>query len=340
MTVYKFHSVNDFDLPDRQVMKASQSHFNLTVADQTFVFLPAVQDKTRYVRDQLNADDQRIGEDIKRVVASLGNVGFANVLMRIEEIQRTTAISPSVCEEKIEELVKYCARRVASAHIPVESAAHYLEQVVQNLSDVSFSSVGADLVRIESDRLARLRQSYARLTGDHEKLLLEKRTIDLQISQFNAPGWLAVFNKQIPSAAEIEAAAKLVATKKPDREFLELVLKRLKGNLEGIEEGRRYASLAEARDGVRTRLDSVRSELADIETQMRDQGRKLEKLEAIGALDQVIGNWLREAEKVLAAYDYFSRTSGGQVIRDVPTIQLVASLHETMLDYLRQIPWR
>ncbi|MHC8365550.1 alpha-xenorhabdolysin family binary toxin subunit B [Pseudomonas sp. ZT5P21] len=340
MTVFTFNNANNFDLPDRQVMKASQNHFNLAVAGKTFAFLPGVQEKTLYVRNQLNADDQQIGEDIRRVVASLSNVGFATVLMRIEEIQRTSTISPSVCEEKIDELVKYCSRRVASAQVPVDSAVHHLKQIVQNLDEISFSDVGTDLVRIESDRLARLRQSAARLTDDHEKLLLEKRTIDLQISQFNAPGWLDIFNKQIPGAAEIEAAIKLVATKKPDREFLELVLKRLKGNLEGIEEGRRYASLAEARDGVGIRLENARSELADIDTQMRDQGRKLEKLEAIGALDQMTGNWLREAEKVLAAYVQFSKTSQPQSIRDVQSIQLMAGSHEAMLNYLRQITWR
>lgn len=340
MTVHLFNNINDFDLPDRQVMKACQSHFNSAVADKTFVFLPAVQEKTLYVRDQLNADDQLIGEDIKRVVISLNNVGFASVLMRIEEIQRSTTIAPGVRDDKIDDLVKYCARRVASAQLPVDGATQHLQQVVQNLGEISFSSVGIDLVRIESDRLARLKQSAARLTEDHEKLLSEKSTIDLQISQFKAPGWLEIFNKQIPSAAEIEAAIKLVATQKPDREFLELVLKRLKGNLEGIEAGHRYTNLAEARDAVRLRLTGVQSELADVQTQVRDQDSKLKKLKAIDTLDRVTADWLREAGKVLAAYEHFARTSPPQLINDVQTIQLLAGYHETLLNYLKQITWR
>jgi len=340
MTVSRFNNVNDFALPDRQVMKSSQSHFNRVVADKTFAFLPAAQDKALYVRDQINADDQHIGEDIKRVVASLGNIGFASVLTRIEEIQQTTSVPPSVHEEKIEELLKYACRRVVSAQVPVESAIRYLWQVIQNFDEISFAEVGKDLVRIESDQLARLRKSAVRLAADQDKLLLEKHTIDQHIAQFNAPGWLEIFNQHIPSAAEIEAMLKLVTTKKADREFLELVLKRLKGNLEGIEEGRRYASLAEARDGVRNRLEKVRSELADVETQLLDHSRKLEKLEAIGALDEVTGNWLREAKKVLTAYEHFSRIAQPQLIRDVQSIQLIAAYHNAMLDYLKQITWR
>jgi DNA-directed RNA polymerase subunit F len=340
MMVSRFNNVNEFALPDRQIMKASQSHFNLAVADKRFAFLPAAQDKAVCVRDQLNADDQQIGEDIKRVIASLSNIGFDGVLARIEEIQHTTTVRLSVHEEKIKEVVTYCCRRVVSAQVPVESAIRYLRQVVQEFSEISFAGVGEDLVRIESDRLARLRQTAVRLTADQEKLLLEKSTIDQQIAQLNAPGWLDIFNKQIPGPAEIEAILKLVILKKPDREFLELVLKRLKGNLEGIEEGRRYASLAEARDGVRNRLDALRSELTDVEAQILDHSRKLEKIEAIVALDQVAGNWLREAKKVLAAYEHFSSIAQPKLIRDVQSIQLIAGYHDAILDYLKQITWR
>lgn len=338
--MYKADSFQEFVVPDRNVMKASRSHFNRAVADKTFAFLPAVQDKTLYVRNQLNADDQQVGEEIKRVIVSLGNVPITSVLSRIEEIQNTTNVAPEVYEEEIEELVKYCCSRVVSAQVPVESAIRYLRQVFQNFDEIKFAEAGKDLVRIETDQLARLRQRTLRLTADQEKLLLEKSTIDQQIAQFNAPGWLDIFNKQIPGAAEIEAILKLVTTKKPDREFLELVLNRLKGNLEGIEEGRRYASLAEARDGVRNRLDSVRSELTDVEAQILDHSRKLEKLEAIGALDQVTGNWLREAKKLLTAYEHFSRIAQPQLIRDVQSIQLIAGYHDAMLDYLKQITWR
>lgn len=340
MTVLNINNANDFELPDKQITRTSLNHFNLAVVDKTFAFLPGVQDKTLYVRDKLNADHQQLGEDIKRVIASLGNVGFASVLSRIEEIQHITTVAPSVHEEKIEELVKYCCRRVVSAQMPVESAIRYLRQVFQNFDEIKFAEAGKDLVRIETDQLSRLRQHALRLTADQEKLLLEKSTIDQHIAQFNAPDWLDIFNKQIPGVAEIEAALRVATTKKPDREFLGLVLNRLKGNLEGIEEGRRYANLAEARDGVRNRLDSVRSELIDVEAQILDHSRKLEKLEAIGALDQVTGNWLREAKKLLTAYEHFSRIAQPQLIRDVQSIQLIAGYHDAMLDYLKQITWR
>jgi hypothetical protein len=340
MTNYTVNNANEFDFPDRKVMRASQRHFNAAVADDTFSFLPAIQEKTLYARDQLNADDQKIGEDIKRVVVSLGNVNFVSVLTRIEEIKSITNVPPSVCSEKIEELVKYCSGRVASAQKPLKSAADHLHQVLQNLGEISFAEEGVDLVRIDSARLARLRQTAAGLTSDHEKLLFEKQNIDQQLAQFNAPHWLDIFKKQIPGAAEIEAILKLVTTKKPDREFLELALNRLNGNLEGIEEGRRYANLAQARDGVRNRLDGVKSELADVEAQIRDQSLKLQKLEAVGALDQVTENWLREAQKVLTAYEHFSKTAQPQLIRDVQSIQVIAGYHESMLNYLKQITWR
>ncbi|MHC8324283.1 alpha-xenorhabdolysin family binary toxin subunit B [Pseudomonas sp. GB2N2] len=340
MKVTKFNDFNDFVPPDRKVMRASQDHFNLAVAGKKFAFLPGVQEKTLYVRDQLNADDQQMGEDIKRVVVALSNVGLASALTRIEEIKHATTITPSICEEKIEELVKYCYRRAVSAQAPVESAINHLRHTLQNLGEIRFAHVGADMVQIESDRLARLRQSAARLEEDHEKLRIEKHSIDQQIAQFNAPNWRDIFNKQVPGAAEIEAILKLVTTSKPDREFLELALNRLKGNLEGIEEGRRYANLAQARDGVRGRIDGVKSELLDIETHILDQSLKLQKIEAIGALDQVTENWLQQARKVLAAYEYFSTTAQPQLIRDVQSIQLIAGYHESMLNYLKHITWR
>ena len=340
MTVITVTDMHDLASPNRQVMKASKNHFNLVVADQSFAFLPAVQEKALYVRDQLNADDQQTGEGIKRVVVALNNIGFASVLSRLTEIRGATTAAADVREEKLEELVSYCSHRVASALAPVDNAAQSLRQALQELDSISFADVGVDSVRIESDRLARLRQTSARLTDDHARLVLEKRAIDLQIAQFNAPNWLDIFKKQIPSAAEIEAIIKLVTIKKPDREFLELALKRLEGNLEGIEEGRRYANLAEARDGVRNRIDGVQAEITAIDKDIREQSTKLGKLEAIGALDQVTGNWLREAAKILAAYERFSQVSKSQVIRDVQTIQVMAGHVEAMLDYLRAIIWR
>lgn len=340
MNVSTFNDSNDFVSPDRQVMKASQNDFNLVVVGQTFAFLPGVQEKALYVRDQLNADDQQIGEDIKRVVVALSNAGLASVLARIDEIKHATTVPPSICAEKIEELVKHCNRRVASAQVSVESATNHLRQMFQNLGEIKFANVGVDFLRLESDRLARLRQSAASLEDDQEKLRLEKRSIDQQIAQFNTAHWLDIFKKQIPGAAEIEAILKLVTTKKPDREFLELALSRLNGSLEGIEEGRRYANLAEARDGVRNRLDGVKSELTDIEAQIADQKLKLQKIEAIAALDQVTDNWLREAQKVLAAFEYFAKAAQPQLIRDVQSIQLIAAYFESMLNYLKPITWR
>jgi hypothetical protein len=340
MTANTLDDRNGYALPNRVVMKAAQSHFNLIVADKTFVHLPAVQEKSLYLRDQLNADDQHLGEDIKRAIAALTNVGFNHILVRVDEILGNTTVAAAIRAEKIEELVKYCVRRVEAALLPLNTATEYLRQALPNLAGVRFADVGIDLDRIESAHLARLRQTQSVLTDDRTKLEQEKSDIDLQISQFNAPGWLEIFNKQIPSAEEIEAALKLVATRKPDREFLELVLKRLKGNLQGIEEGRLYANLSQAREGVRGRLEGVRQELATIEAQIGEQNSKLEKLEAIRGLDQITRNWLQEAEKIQSAFERFIRSSHPQQIQDASSIQNLAGRHKTMLDYLKSITWR
>lgn len=330
----------DYATPDRQVMKASQSHFNTLVADNTFAFLPAVMDKTLRLRAQLNTDDQHIGDHIKRAVASLGNVGFASVLARLEEIQSHPSATASLREEKLIELVKYCARRVESTRGPIQTATQYLHQGLGNLEAIRFAEAGVDLVRIETDRRIRLEQAGAGYREDQAKLQEEKRTIDAQIEHFQAPGWLDIFDSLIPSTREIESAIKLVTTKKPDREFLELVLARLKGNLEGIENGRRYSNLTQARDGVRTRLDEVQKALTDTEAQIQDAGSRLQKLEAIASLDQVTRNWVQEAQKLLTAYEHFLQTNEPQLIRDVLSIQAMAGRYTAMLNYLGAIAWR
>lgn len=340
MTVHTIAIAPDFALPNRPLMKASKAHYNLAVAEKTFAFLPAVQAKALYVRDQLNTIDQQTGEDLKRVIAALGNIDFAAVLRRIEEIGGMATVSSDVLGKRVEDFLLQCSRRVASALVSVDSAAQHLHEGCEELGSITFADVGIDSLRIETARLARLRHTCAGLVDDREKLGVEKSAIDQQLAQFNSPTWLDIFKKQIPSAAEIEAIIKLVTTKKPDREFLELALKRLEGNLEGIEEGRRYANLAEARDAVRKRLDDVQVEINQFDQDIRAQSSKVEKLEGIGALDQVTADWLGEAGKVLAAFEQFSLTSKSLILRDVNSIQAMAGQVDAMLGYLRTIIWR
>jgi hypothetical protein len=339
MTVNTVAMVPDFTLPNRQLMKASKDYYNLAVTEKTFAFLPAVQDKTQYVRDQLNGTDQQAGEDIKRVITALNNINFTSVLARIEEIGGMAAVASDVREERLAELLNYCSGRVTGALVQVDNAARHLHEASQELRSITFADVGVDSLRVETGQLARLRQTWAQLTDDRAKLVVEKDAINQQLAQFNAPTWLDIFKKQIPSAAEMEAIIKLVTTKKPDREFLELALKRLEGNLEGIEEGRRYANLAEARDGVRKRLDDVQAEIKQFDQDIRAQGSKVEKLQAIGGLDQFTADWLGEAGKVLAAYEQFSQASKSQILRDVRSIRAMAGQLEAMLGYLRAIIW-
>jgi len=334
------NDAHDYATPDRPAMKVSQCHFNTVVANQTFAFLPAVQDKALYLRDQLNTYDRYIGDHLKRTVISLNNVGFHSTLARLDEIQNHPSASASMREEKIIDLVKYCARRVEGARGPVEVAAEYLRQAISNLKVISFAEHGADLLRIQTGRHANLEQTITGLQDDQAALQEEKRIIDAQIEHLKAPGWLDTFNSLTPTAKEIESAIKLVTTQTPDREFLELVLARLKGNLQGIENGRHYSSLTQARDSIRARLDQVRKELADIESQALDAGKQVQKLEAVKTLDQVTGNWVRETQKLLAAYEHFLKTSVSSLILDVPSIQAMSGRYTAILNFLGTISWR
>lgn len=340
MTTHTIATAPDYALPDRSLMKASKDHYNLAVVNDTFAFLPGVQDKTLYVRDQLNASDQQAGEDIKRVIAALSNLGLASVLARIEQVEGMNTLDSDLPDDRLEDFLSYGSRRVTSALATVDSAAQRLHGASQELGSITFAHIGIDSLRIEADRLARLETTCAGVKSDREKLGVEKTAIDQQLAQFNAPNWLDIFKKQIPSAAEIEAIIKLVTTKKPDREFLELALKRLQGNLEGIEEGRQYTNLVEARDSVRKRLDEAQAEITRIEQDIRAQGTKVEKLKAIGALDQFTQNWLGEAGKVRAAYEDFARAARSLTLRDVSAVQALAVQVEAMLGYLRAIIWR
>ncbi|VVP66212.1 hypothetical protein PS914_00283 [Pseudomonas fluorescens] len=337
------NTINDaqgYTTPDRQAMKASQTHFNTLVADQTFAFLPAIQGKALYARDQLNTYDRSLGDHLKRTVASLNNVGFNSTLARLDEIQTLPIAAASLREEKSIELVKYCAGRVEGARGPVETAAGYLRQALNELGAIGFAEEGAELLRIQVGRRAGLEQQIAGLRDDRAKLQEEKRVIDAQIEKLQAPGWRGLSKKLIPSAKDIESAIKLVTTPAPDREFLEQVLARLNGNLEGIENGRCYSNLTQARDGVRSRLDKLQKELTDTDSQLQDAASQLQKLEAIKTLDQVIANWGREAQKILAAYEQFLQANPPSLIVDVPSIQAMAGRYTATVNFLGSISWR
>ncbi|WP_347901715.1 alpha-xenorhabdolysin family binary toxin subunit B [Pseudomonas purpurea] len=337
MTVHEFKGLFSYAVPDTGFMKQAKSQFDLKVAGKTFAFAPAVQEKVEYLRTQINDTDQQVFEHIKRVQVSLGNVSFESTLARIAEIEGNTVATAATRAKKIEDLVTYCVQRLSSSRMPLLVAQDHLSRELPEIDGIQLVQEGAQWSGPYEARRAAQERRLQLLNGDLSELAEAKRSVDETLQQFKSPTWIDIFKGMIPTAQEIEAALKLVTTKKPDREFLELALKRLNGNLDGIEQGRQYLNFVEARDAIYTRTDGVRIEVKEVEKELLELNRTLSKLDEIGSLDQYRLSWLQEAQKLAAAYEHFIAATQPQKLRDAVSIKEMAARYSTMLDYLSVI---
>lgn len=337
MTVHEFKGLFSYAAPDTAVMKQAKSQFDLNVAGKTFAFAPAVQDKVEYLRTQINDTDHQLFEHIKRVQVSLGNVNFENTLARIAEIEANSLATAATRAKKVEELVAHCVQRLTGSLGPLLAAQAHLSRELPEIGGITLVQEGAQWGHpYEARREAQERRLLV-LKTDLNEFAEEKRSVDEALQQFKSPTWIDIFKGMIPTAQEIEAALKLVGTKKPDREFLELALKRLNGNLDGIEQGRQYANFVEARDAIYTRIDGLRVEVKEVEKELLELNRTLSKLNEIGLLDQTRLSWLQEAEKVAAAYGHFLAMTQPEMLRDAVSLKEVAARYGAMLNYLSMI---
>ncbi|RON09521.1 hypothetical protein BK659_11400 [Pseudomonas brassicacearum] len=337
MTVHEFKGLFIYAVPDAAVMKQAKSQFDLKVADNTYAFAPAVQEKLGYLRTQINDADHQLFEHIKRVQTTLGNVSFESTLARIAEIEGNSLATAETRAKKVEELVTYCGQRITSSLAPVLAAQDHLSRELSEIGSITLVQEGAQWGHpYEARREAQERRRLL-LNSDLNELAEEKRRVDEALQQFKSPTWIDIFKGMIPTAQEIEAALKLVSTKKPDREFLELALKRLNGNLDGIEQGRQYVNFVEARDAIHKRIDGLRVEVKDVEKELLELSRTLNKLNEIGALDQSRLSWLQEAQKVSRAYEHFLTTTQPEMFRDAVSIKEMAARYGAMLGYLKAI---
>jgi hypothetical protein len=179
--------------------------------------------------------------------------------------------------------------------------------------------------RIESDQ------------ADREKLKAEKLFIDDAIQKFQTPGWLTHVKKLLPTAKDIEAAMKLVTTGKPDVDFLQLVLNKLEGNIEGIDQGRQFNNLAQARDAVRDRISALNTIIKQDELEVQDLRRKLSAMDELDRMDSVILGWLEQVAKLAEAYTHFLRVNDPGTVADVLALQAIADRYDVFLDYLKSI---
>ncbi|MCU1751264.1 alpha-xenorhabdolysin family binary toxin subunit B [Pseudomonas sp. 6D_7.1_Bac1] len=337
MTVHEFKGLFSYAVPDTATMKQAKSQFDLKVADKTYAFAPAVQEKLEYLRTQINDADHQLFEHIKRVQTSLCNVSFESTLARIAEIEGNEQAAATTRTKKIEELVMYCVQRVTSSLAPVLAAQDHLVRELAEIGGITLVQEGAQWGRpYETRREAQERRRLV-LNSDLNELAEELRRVDETLQQFKSPTWIDLFKGMIPTVQEIEAALKLVSTQKPDREFLELALKRLNGNLDGIEQGRQYANFVEARNSIHKRMDELRVEVKDVEKELLELNRTLNKLNEISVLDQSRLNWLQEAQKVARAYDHFLATAQPEMLRDAVSIKQMAARYGAMLGYLKTI---
>ncbi|WP_095145210.1 alpha-xenorhabdolysin family binary toxin subunit B [Pseudomonas sp. Irchel s3b6] len=337
MSDYEFAMAGHYVVPDPAVMRRAKDRLNMSVVGPEFDFLPSLQDKLSYVGNEINNADQQLFDDLKKVAASLTNTGLVATLTSIQEVESNTGLSSELKNEQIVRLLKHGIERVAGSQVALDSANRYLAQVTQEFDTISFAESAGNLRQTFGTEVAAIERRMESDKGDLEKLAAEKRFIDDAIQQFKAPGWLAIVKSLLPSAEEIEAAIKLVTTKKPDQDFLKMVLSKLQGNLEGIDQGRQFTNLAEARDAVRERMSTLNDSAKSDELQVRDLRRKLNALDELDALDPVIRSWTEEVSKVAAAYTHFLQVNHPESIADVPALNATAARYEAFLIYLKAI---
>ncbi|WP_143497279.1 alpha-xenorhabdolysin family binary toxin subunit B [Pseudomonas sp. Irchel s3h17] len=337
MNNYGFFAVSHYVVPDTVAMRVAKDRLNMSVAGQGFNFLPSLKDKLAFVGSELNDAHQQLFDDIKKVHASLANTGFVATLTSIQEVRSLTDLSSVLKDEQTGRLLNQGVGRVSGSQVVVASANRDLARVVRELESISFAESTGSLRSAFGTEVAATERRIETDRGDLEKLAAEKRFIDDAIQRFKAPGWRSIVNSLLPSAEEIEAAMKLVATQKPDKEFLQMVLNKLQGNLEGVDQGRQFTNLAQARDAVRERTTMLDASLKSDESQVRELRRKLHALDELDALGPVIRSWSEEVAKVAEAYTHFLQANKPESIADVSALEATAERYEVFQSYLKAI---
>jgi len=328
---------NHYVLPDTGAMRRAKDRLNMNVNDEGFDFLPSSRDKLLSVSNDLNDAHQQVFDDIKKVTASLANSGLKATLASIEEMRSNIELSALQKDEHVSRLLEHGAARAADSQIALVAANSYLARVAGELDTISFTEPAISLRPIFDAEVSAIEQRIGAGEGDLEKLTRDKQFIDEAIQKFKAPGWRDIVNSLIPSAEEIEAAIKLVATRKPDKEFLQLVLNKLQGNFEALDQGRQFTDLAQARDAVRNRMSELNASVKSDKLQVRELQRKLGALDELGALDSVICSWSEQVAKVAEAYTHFLRVNNPKSIADVPVLGDTAERYDVFLNYLKSI---
>ncbi|WP_339545577.1 alpha-xenorhabdolysin family binary toxin subunit B [Pseudomonas sp. RA_35y_Pfl2_P32] len=337
MNNYGFFTASHYVVPDTAAMRVAKDRLNISVAGQDFNFLPSLKDKLAFVRDELNDAHQQLFDDIKKVHAALANTGFVATLTSIQEVRSLTDLSSVLKDQQTDRILNQGVERVSGSQVVVASANRNLARVVRELDSVSFAESAGNLPSTISSEVASIERRIETDRGDLEKLAAEKQFIDDAIQRFKTPGWLAIVKSLLPSVEEIQAAMKLVATQKPDKEFLQMVLNKLQGNLEGIDQGRQFTNLAQARDAVRERTTMLNASLKTDQLQVRELRRKLHALEELDALGPVIRSWSEEVAKVAEAYTHFLQDNKPESITDVSALEAAAERYEAFQRYLKTI---
>lgn len=326
-----------YRVPDTAAMRVAKDRLNMNVAGAEFDFLPSLHDKLASVGSELNDAHQQLFDDIKKVDASLANTGLVDTLVRIQEIQGNAQLPSSLKGEQTDSLLKYGTERAIGSYTLVATAKRYLVSVVQAFESISFADFAGNLPHVLGGEVSAIERRIDVDQGDLEKLAVEKQFIDDAIQKFKAPGWRDILNSLLPSAEEIEAAIKLVTLNKPDKEFLKMVLNKLQGNLDGIDQGLQFSDLAKARDGVRERISTLNANIQSDGLQVRELQRKLRALEELDTLAPVIRSWSDQVAKVAEAYSHFLQANGPESITDVLALKATSERYEALLSYLRTI---
>jgi hypothetical protein len=328
---------NHYVVPDTAAMRRAKDRLNMSASEGGFAFLPSSQNKVLSVANDLNDAHQQLFDGVKKITALLTNSGLEATLASIEEMRSNTALSTLQKNEHVSRLLEHGVARVAESQVALVVANNDLARVAEDLVTISFTESTISLRPAFDSEASAIEQRIGAVEDDLEKITRDKLFIDDAIQKFKAPGWRDIVNSLLPSAEEIEAAIKLVATRKPDREFLQLVLNKLQGNFEALDRGRQFTDLAQARDAARNRMSELNASIKLDKLQVRELQCKLGALDQLGALDSVIRSWSEEVAKVAEAYTHFLRVNNPRSIVDVATLKGTAERYEVFLSYLKSI---
>jgi hypothetical protein len=318
-------------------MKRAKDRLNMSVSGGEFDFLPSSREKLLSVSSDLNDAHQQLFDDVRKITALLANSGLEATLASIEEIRSNTALSALQKNEHVNRLLEHGVARVAESQIALVVANNYLDRAAEDFVAIRFAESTISLRRNFDSEVNAIEQRIGADEGDLGMLKKDKQFIDDAIQKFKAPGWRDIVSSLLPSAEEIEAAIKLVATGKPDKEFLKLVLNKLQGNFEALDQGRQFTDLAQARDAVRDRMSELNASIKSDKLQVRELQCKLGALDELGTLDSVLLSWSEQVAKVAEAYSNFLRVNNPKLIVDVPTLKGTAERYDVFLNYLKSI---